>query len=74
MHVFCHQTDECFTKDLLSNLSVPMSEKKLMQGEDFEILMQVGKAKHKAKKKDLEIKYTFSNFTWLFLITSNLSH
>ena len=26
------------------------------------------------KKKDLEMKYTFSNFTWLFLITSNLSH
>ncbi len=41
MHVFCHQTDECFTKDLLSNLSVPMSEKKLMQGEYFETLMQV---------------------------------
>ena len=53
MHVFCHQTDECFTKDLLSNLSVPMSEKKLMQGEDFENLMQVGKAKHKAKKKKI---------------------
>jgi hypothetical protein len=47
MHIFCNQTrDAVFTKDLLSTLSIPMSEEKLKQEEGAEMARkskQVGK-------------------------------
>ena len=38
MHVFCNQTNEQFSKNLLANLSIPMSEEKLMQEDGQEFL------------------------------------
>ena len=38
MHVFSNQTNEQFSKNLLANLSIPMSEEKLMQEDGQEFL------------------------------------
>ena len=37
MHAFCNQTEPTFTKELLSTLSIPMSEEKLMQVDGQEL-------------------------------------
>ena len=41
MRVFCDQTEATFTKELLSTLSIPMSEEKLMLEEGQELFRPI---------------------------------